>query len=98
MNRRGFLTGIIAACAAPAIVRSGLIMPIKPALVTPTLEDLRAIDAILEDHVADAMRYAFRDVFERAAAEILNSGTAIIMSNGPNINFCGGMKDLYERA
>lgn len=31
MNRRGFLTGIIAACAAPAIIRTpGLIMPIKP--------------------------------------------------------------------
>lgn len=35
LNRRGFLAGIIAACAAPAIVRSGLIMPIKPALVVP---------------------------------------------------------------
>jgi hypothetical protein len=33
MNRRGFLTGIIAACAAPAIVKAGIIMPIKPALV-----------------------------------------------------------------
>lgn len=30
MNRRSFLTGIIAACAAPAIVRSGLLMPVKP--------------------------------------------------------------------
>lgn len=38
MNRRGFLTGIIAACAAPAIVRSGLIMPIKPALLTNPYE------------------------------------------------------------
>jgi len=35
LDRRGFLAGIIAACAAPAIVRSGLIMPIKPALVVP---------------------------------------------------------------
>lgn len=34
--RRGFLTGIIAACMAPAIVRAGLIMPIKPALVIAT--------------------------------------------------------------
>ncbi len=31
ISRRGFLSGIIAACAAPAIIRTaGLIMPIKP--------------------------------------------------------------------
>lgn len=35
LSRRGFLTGIIAACAAPAILRSGLIMPIKPTLIIP---------------------------------------------------------------
>lgn len=34
MNRRGFLTGIIAAAAAPVIIRTpGLIMPIKPRLI-----------------------------------------------------------------
>lgn len=32
-NRRGFLTGIIAGVTAPAIVRPGLLMPIKPSLV-----------------------------------------------------------------
>lgn len=29
LNRRGLLTGIIALCAAPAIVRAGSIMPVK---------------------------------------------------------------------
>lgn len=29
IERRGFLTGIIALCAAPAIVRVGSIMPVK---------------------------------------------------------------------
>ena len=39
MNRRGFLTGIIAACVAPAIIKTpGLLMPIKPALVTTPWE------------------------------------------------------------
>lgn len=33
LSRRGFLSGIIAAGVAPAFVRPGLIMPIKPALV-----------------------------------------------------------------
>lgn len=31
--RRGFLSGIIAAAVAPAIIRTGLLMPIKPALL-----------------------------------------------------------------
>lgn len=35
MNRRGFLTGLTAAFAAPAIVRAGILMPIKPSLVPP---------------------------------------------------------------
>lgn len=38
MNRRGFLFGMGAALAAPAIIRTaGLLMPIKPALVVPDL-------------------------------------------------------------
>ena len=40
LSRRGFLAGIISACAAPAIVRSGLIMPIKPQLVVPPANEL----------------------------------------------------------
>ncbi len=31
MERRSFLAGMLAACAAPAIVRSGILMPIRPA-------------------------------------------------------------------
>jgi hypothetical protein len=33
MNRRGFLGGLLATLAAPAVIRSGLLMPVKPALV-----------------------------------------------------------------
>ena len=33
LSRRGLLAGIFAACAAPAIVKAGIIMPIKPKLV-----------------------------------------------------------------
>ncbi len=32
-SRRGFLTGLAAAFAAPAIIRPGLLMPIKPSLM-----------------------------------------------------------------
>lgn len=33
MNRRGFITSLAAAVAAPAIIRPGLLMPIKPSLM-----------------------------------------------------------------
>lgn len=33
MNRRGFLGAMLAACAAPAIVRAGSLMRINPAIV-----------------------------------------------------------------
>lgn len=29
VNRRGFLTGLVSALAAPAIVRSGILMPLR---------------------------------------------------------------------
>lgn len=29
MNRRGFLGAMLAACAAPAVIRSGVLMPIR---------------------------------------------------------------------
>ena len=37
MNRRGFLSGIIALCAAPAIVRVGSLMPVRVPLITSPL-------------------------------------------------------------
>lgn len=33
LSRRGFLGGIIAACAGPAIIRAGVLMPVKSPLV-----------------------------------------------------------------
>lgn len=40
LNRRGFLTGLVAAIAAPAIIRPGLLMPIKPGLVPARVVDI----------------------------------------------------------
>jgi hypothetical protein len=53
MNRRGFLTGLIATLAAPAIVRSGLIMPIKPSLIVPeTIGPINQITiGMIRDHL-----------------------------------------------
>lgn len=35
LSRRGMLGGLLVALAAPAIIRPGLLMPIKPRLVVP---------------------------------------------------------------
>lgn len=47
MNRRSFLAGMLAAAAAPAIARSGVLMPVKPPIWTPPAMglDLGAGDA-----------------------------------------------------
>lgn len=37
LSRRGFLSGAVALAVAPAIIRSGLLMPIKPALLAVQL-------------------------------------------------------------
>ena len=41
MNRRGFLSGIIAACAAPAIVRADSLMRVVPNQTIAILPDLQ---------------------------------------------------------
>lgn len=61
ISRRSFLSSIIAAAVAPAIVRSGLIMPIKPPLVLgPPF-----ITALLQKRILEAR--------EIMAANILNN-------------------------
>ena len=40
MNRRGFLGILAGAVAAPIVVRSGLLMPVKPVIIPATLTPL----------------------------------------------------------
>jgi hypothetical protein len=54
MNRRGFLGSILAAAAAPAIVRAGVLMPVRQSIVVPPgfdsiAELLRVQNEILAD-------------------------------------------------
>lgn len=44
MNRRGFLAGILAAGVAPAVVGSGILMPVRALIVPRT--DVLTLDAI----------------------------------------------------
>lgn len=43
MNRRGFIASILALGAAPAIVRASSLMPVRPLIVMPTVEEIAAI-------------------------------------------------------
>jgi hypothetical protein len=62
MQRRGFLLGMLAAGAAPAVVRSGVLMPVRPAIITDvsmTISEYLAIDQGC-DHAIDALQYWMR--------------------------------------
>jgi hypothetical protein len=53
MQRRSFLAGILAAAVAPAIARSGVLMPVKPPIWTPpTTGFIRVDQAFGESHSA----------------------------------------------
>ncbi len=81
-SRRGFLAGIIAACAAPAIIKTaGLIMPIKPALVPGN----DAVLALMTRKIKEMELAAYQN-FSR---ELFGNGTQ------PDIAFAG---DTFMRA
>lgn len=44
ISRRGFLSGIIAAAAAPAVAHAGVLMPIKPRLLLPQVHIAVMVD------------------------------------------------------
>ncbi len=81
LSRRGFLSGIIAACAAPAIIRTpGLIMPIKPALVAQTTSlllvanqapDGRFYTAFIHPDIAQDLNDRGADMFRYIESEYL---------------------------
>lgn len=58
MQRRAFLTGLLAAVTAPAIVRAGMLMPIKQMVQTPI--SLRIITAYVPgDQAIDRLDILF---------------------------------------
>lgn len=80
MDRRGFLRGLagcFAAAAAPAVLPSGIIMPVRQIIVPPpimpmeigTWEDVRFIEA-RHDHSIDALRYMMEAQDQKLAARM----------------------------
>lgn len=59
MQRRGFLAACLAAGMAPAVVKSGVLMPVRPAIITDvstTISEYLAFDHS-SDHATDALMY-----------------------------------------
>lgn len=82
MQRRGFLLGMLAAGAAPAVVRSGVLMPVRPAIIVPSglgllVAEQKRIDDLYIDrmnHAADAMAYGLTAWMQWAHGEFELSG------------------------
>ena len=58
MQRRGFLGAMLAAGMAPAVVKSGVLMPVRPPIITDpsmTIREYLAIDHG-HDHMVDALQ------------------------------------------
>jgi hypothetical protein len=73
LARRGFLAGLIATLAAPAIIRPGLLMPVRRILI-PVDCDLKAFDGLLTfaDFDERYLRPAAQQLASDIDAEIVN--------------------------
>lgn len=83
LSRRGFLGAIIAAAVAPAIVRSGLIMPIKPQLIIPeiiTNIERGGLILMTRSTATDALQY--RWVRERILGEVDHLNMTLMANQG----------------
>jgi hypothetical protein len=75
IGRRGFITGLVSLAAAPAIVRSGSLMPIK-AIIEPAIR----YRAISMDEMVELMRGGFG--VSGAFSDAFVSCTVAIDQNG----------------
>lgn len=80
MNRRGFLQLMLAAGAAPAIVKASSLMPVR-SIVLPTDEEIFRVVAV---HNGDTLLTATQ--ITREALRIMHK----------NMNFVGGVKSAFE--
>lgn len=78
MNRRGFLGAMLAACAAPAIVRAGSLMRINQKIIIPESP------AMLYDWVEH-----FKELQARAFCDAMES--ALMYGMGVKITIMGGL-------
>tara|TARA_R110000868_G_scaffold215749_1_gene465852 strand:+ start:395 stop:814 length:420 start_codon:yes stop_codon:yes gene_type:complete len=57
MDRRSFLSGILASLAAPAVVRAGILMPVKPVIWTsPKFEFTLPVNTRVSNHADGWLR------------------------------------------
>jgi len=104
LKRRGFLAAMLAAAAAPAVVRASSLMPIfvpRPALVFPATYEWRAVGENLHEIItADAYCYALakalRETKDVVTANIINrawqEGPYTQLGSGPIVRLTGDVK------
>lgn len=72
MNRRGFIGGLISAVAAPLVVRSGVLMPLRglvmPGFVLPDVKDYLTLDQYSEFILSPMVNY-YRGEWEKRVAD-----------------------------
>jgi len=79
MNRRGFLGSILALGMAPAVVKAGVLMPVRPLVVLPTLDERMAINnraagallASLREEARAALSLWWGEQFDRLTLDYL---------------------------
>lgn len=77
LGRRGFIAGIIAACVAPSIIRTpGLIMPVKPSLIT-SARDISIGSATLDATGAVSVRIVGRDIHGNRVEEVMRMNNGV---------------------
>jgi hypothetical protein len=78
MNRRGFLAGIGAALAAPAIVKAGVLMPVKPTLIMPmTAAEILALREAMLDRIINPPIFVSQ-MMAQAMEQMVLSGNLVM--------------------
>lgn len=71
ITRRGFLAGMLAACAAPAIVKAGSLMRIDPRIITIPEGYFQALQASIAQDIGGNRILTMEEIVKRSL-EILN--------------------------
>lgn len=75
MNRRNFLGAMLAACAAPAVVRAGSLMRINPAIVVP--DDKVVVLKQFSAEIGRVERFTFYEDLDPATMYASNVGARL---------------------
>lgn len=91
MNRRGFLGAILATACAPAIVRGGILMPVRQ-IALPTDEEVFAVSATYGNTLLSP------EIIARRALQILSANLALSRTWTPGLPLATGDRITIHKA